>query len=259
MSATVTFLGTGNFVAPGQRYWNSFVLRSAELTILVEPSPTALPNLRRAGIGVEQLDAIVISHFHPDHTFGWPFLLFEATEIGRGRPLTVLGPPGVRAFLGEMMHLGSLEDADERAHRVLDISYLEAGDGIPLEVAGARVTPSLVEHAPSLCCFGYVIEVEGRRLGYSGDSRPCAGLDTVAGSCEMLVVECNGAHPSPMHMDVEAVKSLASRFPGTRLVVTHLGEDVDPSVLAGIHVPDDYDRVEVAAPQGPGSPIGRGA
>ena len=33
----LTFLGTGNFLAPPGRYWNSFVLDGS---VLVEPSPT---------------------------------------------------------------------------------------------------------------------------------------------------------------------------------------------------------------------------
>ena len=44
--ASLTFLGTGNFLAPG-RYWNSFVIDG---TVLVEPSPTALPHLRRCRV-----------------------------------------------------------------------------------------------------------------------------------------------------------------------------------------------------------------
>ena len=71
------FLGTGNFLAPEGRYWNSFVL---EGTVLVEPSPTALPHLRMCGLPAGRLRAVVISHFHPDHTFGWPFLLLELVE-----------------------------------------------------------------------------------------------------------------------------------------------------------------------------------
>src|SRR5438094_10376588 len=70
---SITFLGTGNYLAPG-RYWNSFVLDGI---VLVEPSPTALPHLRHCGIRAGNLEAVVISHFHPDHTFGWPFLLLE--------------------------------------------------------------------------------------------------------------------------------------------------------------------------------------
>ena len=56
----LTFLGTGNYVAPG-RYWNSFVVDG---TVLMEPSPSCLPNLRRAGIAAAAIDTIFISHFH---------------------------------------------------------------------------------------------------------------------------------------------------------------------------------------------------
>ena len=81
----LAFLGTGNFLAPLGRYWNSFVM---DESVLVEPSPTALPHLRRCGIPVEAVEVIVVSHFHADHCFGWPFLLQAAA--GRcmwwGRP-----------------------------------------------------------------------------------------------------------------------------------------------------------------------------
>jgi ribonuclease Z len=247
---TITFLGTGNFEAPG-RYWNSFVVQSPELTLLVEPSPTALPNLRRAGFAIEQLDAVVISHFHPDHTFGWPFLVFEAMNRGRTRPLSVVGPPGVEEFLASMMRLGAVEEVSARAHERLSIDYLTPEPGTPLQLlGGAHLTAHVVEHVARLTCFGYVIEVEEHRLGYSGDTHPCEGLETIAGSSETLVLECNGAHPSPTHMDVEAVRSLASRYPETRFIVTHRGGDVEPGMLPGILVPDDYDRIEVGAPRG---------
>src|SRR5215211_769702 len=67
----LTFLGTGNFSAPA-RYWNSFLIGDR---VLVEPSPAVLPNLRKAGINPRAIDVVFISHFHADHTFGWPFLL----------------------------------------------------------------------------------------------------------------------------------------------------------------------------------------
>ena len=55
MSASVVdFLGTGNFLAPG-RYWNSFVIDGS---VLVEPSPTALPNLRRCRLSVDTIDVV---------------------------------------------------------------------------------------------------------------------------------------------------------------------------------------------------------
>ena len=117
---SAVFLGTGNFLAPA-RYWNSFVLDGR---ILVEPAPTVLPHLRRCGVAAGDLDVIVISHFHADHTFGWPFLLLEVLQQGRDRPLFVVGPPDVEGFLADMMTLGGVPNIHDAAHAALDVRYV---------------------------------------------------------------------------------------------------------------------------------------
>jgi ribonuclease Z len=236
--ASLTFLGTGNFLAPG-RYWNGFVIDG---TILVEPSPTALPNLRRCGFRAEELDCVVISHFHPDHTFGWPFLLLELVERARGRRLEVVGPPGVSEYLDSMMRLGSVMEIQKNAHAELDIRYTEA-DGSWQEAGNVRLRAVEVEHVPDLRCFGYVFDRGGRLIGYSGDTRPCAGLDRLAEMCDVLVLECNGVHASKTHMDTEAVAALRDRFAHVRIVLTHLGETVASAGLTGVTIPDDFDTL----------------
>jgi ribonuclease Z len=218
--ATATFLGTGNFLAPG-RYWNSFVLDGR---VLVEPAPTALPHLRRCGIPAGDLDAVVISHFHPDHTFGWPFLLLELLVAAPDHPVSVVGPPGVEAFLDEMLRLAAVPDIASHAATLLDLRYVEV-DGT---------------------CFGYLFERDGRTVGYSGDCRPCGGLDELAGAADVLVLECNGAHPPPKaHQDPDDVRDLRRRFPAPRFVLTHLGAGLDLTGLAGTVVPEDFDVVEL--------------
>lgn len=235
---SLTFLGTGNFLAPG-RYWNSFLLDG---TVLVEPSPSALPNLRRCSVAAEEIDAVVISHFHPDHTFGWPFLLLEFMQRGRDRPLFVVGPPGVEAFLADMLRLGAVTDIHASAHAALDIRYVEI-DGSVQEAGSVRFRGIRVDHVPHLECFGYVLDRGGRRVGYSGDTSPCPGLDELAGSVDVLVLECNGRHPAPAHMDIEAVRSLRTRFPNVPFVLTHLGADVEPVDIPDVVIPSDFETL----------------
>lgn len=243
--SSATFLGTGNFLAPG-RYWNSFVLDG---TVLVEPAPAVLPHLRRCRIPVEQLDAIVISHFHPDHTFGWPFFLLEVLRQGRDRPLFVVGPTGVEAFLAEMMRLGSVADVHQAAHTNLDVRYVEASpDGTPQEAGPLQFRAFEVEHVPNLECLGYVLEgTGGRRVGYSGDTTACPGLDAITAASDVLVLECNGPHPGSTHMDAAAVRLLRTRFPNVPFVLTHLGEGVEAEVadIADVRVPADFETVEL--------------
>ena len=61
---------------------------------------------------------------------------------------------------------------------------------------------------------------------------------------DLLVLECNGRHPHKSHMDMEAVRALHARHPGTRLVLTHLGDDVGAADFdETVTVPDDFDTV----------------
>lgn len=236
--ADLTFLGTGNFLAPG-RYWNSFVLDG---TILVEPAPTALPHLRRCGISVQALEAIFISHFHPDHTFGWPFLLLELLRHRDRRPLFVVGPPEVRAFLTEMTSLSGVADVQQAVEASLDLRYVEV-DGAWQEAGPVRFRGVEVEHVPHLRCFGFLFDSAGRTIAYSGDTRPCPGLDELASASDVLVLECNGRHRWPSHMDVDAVRELRERFPRGHFVLTHLGEDVAATDFTGVIVPSDFETI----------------
>jgi len=234
---SVTFLGTGNFQAPPGRYWNSFVMDGS---ILVEPSPTVLPHLRRCGIAVGAIEVVVISHFHPDHTFGWPFLLLEMVGHPRDRPLYIVGPPAVDRFLADMMRLGGVLNVHDAAHAAMDMRYVEV-DGSWQDAGPLRFRAVEVEHVPHLRCFGFVFDRGEQMVGYSGDTRPCAGLDELAESCAVLVLECNGPHPPPaVHMDVPDVRALRERFPGVRLVFTHMGEGIDDGGIADVVVPEDF-------------------
>ena len=237
---SLTFLGTGNFLAPG-RYWNSFVVDAG---VLVEPAPTVLPHLRRCGIAAESLDVIVISHFHPDHTFGWPFLLLELLRCGRDRPLSIVGPPDVEAFLSDMMRLGSVRNVHDAAHAELDIRYVEV-DGAWQDAGPLRFRAIEVEHVPHLRCFAYLFDRGDRTIGYSGDTQPCPGLDELVGACDTAVLECNGRHPEPSHMDLDAIRSLRARFPAVPFVLTHVGPDVDPAGIADVVLPDDFETLNL--------------
>jgi ribonuclease BN (tRNA processing enzyme) len=241
----LTFLGTGNFLAPPGRYWNSFVLDD---TVLVEPSPTALPHLRRAGFAVETVEVVVVSHFHADHCFGWPFLLQAMAEHGGGLTVHVVGPPGIEAHLANMNEAGAVGSVTQMARDRLDLRFVEV-DGTWQEVGPLRFRAIEVIHVPYLRCFGYLFDRGERTVGYSGDTTPCDGLSELAREADVLVVECNGRHTPPgvptNHMDEESVRALQAAHPDLHLVLTHLGEQVDLAALSDISVPDDFDRLTV--------------
>ncbi len=242
----LTFLGTGNFVAPPGRYWNSFVMDGS---VLVEPAPTALPHLRRCGFPLEDIEVVVVSHFHADHCFGWPFLLQAFAEIGGGRTLHVVGPPGIEGHLAGLNQAGAVGSVTRMGYDNLDLCFVEV-DGSRQEAGPLRFRAVEVVHVPYLRCFGYLFDRgDGRVVAYSGDTTPCAGLTELARAADVLVVECNGRHTPPgvpsSHMDEESVRALQQAHPDVRLILTHLGEQVDTASVTGVTVPDDFECLTV--------------
>jgi ribonuclease Z len=240
----LTFLGTAGFHATAG-YWNSFLIGQR---ILVETSPSVLRNIRVAGKSLHDVDVIFISHFHADHTFGWPFVLFTSYRERRPTDLWVVGPPGIGAFLENMLKAGALDHIVGYARARPDaftLHYVEVTEQRQ-EVAGVHFRAVRVDHDPVLECFGYLIEVDGRTIGYSGDTTLCPGLREIAGGADALVTECNAHHdPSPVHLTFDDVRAIRSEFPELPLVITHRDPDVDDGGLPNIRVPEDFETVLV--------------
>ncbi len=243
MSHTIplTFLGTGNAYAR-ERDWSSFLIDGR---ILVEPAPTVLPNLRRVSVDPAAIEAVFVSHFHADHTFGWPFLLLEYVYVTRRTSdLWVAGPRGVEARLTEMVKLGAYPN-NNPSRTGFHLRWVEVDEGE--QMAGdVRFRAVRVEHAPDLDCYGFLIEYGGRTIGYSGDTRLCDGLRRIAAAADVLVLECNQGHGRiPIHMNLDDVRALRQEFPDVPFILTHVNPDVTDDDLPRTRVAADFETIEV--------------
>jgi len=220
---TFQFIGSGNAFAPGGLCWNGFV---ANGRYLFETPPQALMALNRLNINPNDLECVVISHHHGDHFLGLPFLLLHWKHLGRGRPVTIVGPRGTRALAQAI--------CDRTYPGVMDapygIDWIEAEPTRPIIVAGLQLTPVEVNHDPRLSQnLGYACTLDDRTFAYTGDSAICDGVLSLARQAEVLVSECTSrAEVIPLHMNlVDDMRKLrAALAPEATLLLTHLDADV---------------------------------
>jgi len=240
----ITFLGTGNFFAPGHD-WNSFVVDS---TILIETSPSVLPNLHKAGVDRQAIDVIFLSHFHADHSFGWPFLLLDYLVEGRVSDLLVVGPPGVEAFLNAMLKAGAIDHIVDIVRKQVGdfhLQYVEVNEQ-EQQAGPVHFRAVKVEHDPTLDCYGFLIKRDGRTLGYSGDTKLCEGLRRLASAADVLVLEASARHGDiGGHMDLNSVRTLRAAFPRLPFILTHLSADMDADGIADVCVAHDLGTLHV--------------
>ena len=106
MTSKLTFLGCGDAFSSGGRFTTCFLVDTGKLRFLIDFGVTAMAATKRADVAMDEIPLIFITHLHGDHVGGLPLLLLEAALVHkRTVPLTIAGPPGLRA------HLPRLTDA----------------------------------------------------------------------------------------------------------------------------------------------------
>jgi ribonuclease BN (tRNA processing enzyme) len=69
------FVGCGDALGSGGRYNTCFHLTGDRVNCLIDCGASSLPALKKLGIARDDIDQILITHFHGDHFAGFPFLL----------------------------------------------------------------------------------------------------------------------------------------------------------------------------------------
>jgi ribonuclease Z len=154
MDLWVTFVGTAASVPTASRGTSATLVVRGGSRVLVDCGEGTQRQLLRSGVGLVDVDAVLLTHLHGDHYLGLPGMLKTYALRGREEDLPLLGPPGLLALL-ETLHpvIGRLPFR-------LDARELEPGT--VLDLAGARWVAYPTRH--SVRSFGFAL-VEDRRPG----------------------------------------------------------------------------------------------
>lgn len=206
----------------------AYLVRCAGTSILLDLGQGAFPRLANL-LDPGALDAVLISHLHPDHFIDL-VALRHYLRWGPGHPrrVRVVGPRGLDERL-DALHAEAGFSAV-----ALDVEPIETGvQSIgSLEVASARVTHTAES-------FGFrVSSGEGPGLVYSGDCGRPEDLEPLIQPGDTLLCEVSfGPGPVPAdaaHLDGPGVGGLAARTGAGRVLLTHIlmTFDVDETIDA---------------------------
>src|ERR1700684_2327511 len=137
MDLSVFFAGTAGSVPTPRRGLPAILVRRGGDRILFDCGE-GTQRQRVSSVGLADLTEVFLTHFHTDHWLGLPGMLNTFNLRGRERPLTVHGPPGLRALMGVVARISGRPSFD------LHVVELEAGD--VQERDGYRIAPVAVAH-----------------------------------------------------------------------------------------------------------------
>jgi len=167
----------------------------------------------------EELDALLLSHWHFDHACDLLPLIYRLEAAGRVLP--VYAPADDSSALRRIA----------AGAACLDLHSVSAGDEIAL--GEVRIAFGPARHpVPGV---GFRIAAEGRILGYTGDTNTLPGLREFYRGCDLLLAD--GLFPADAwgegkpHLSAALAAELARDAGARRLVITHLNPNFSPALL----------------------------
>jgi ribonuclease BN (tRNA processing enzyme) len=224
----LTIIGSGDAFGSGGRFNTCFMLETGGRKILIDCGASSLVALKARGIDPNSIDGVILSHLHGDHFGALPFLMLDAQHLSRrGRPLTVVGPPGTKARLDtacEVFFPGSSKAPLRFALEVGEIT-----PGIPDEVLGTAVVTAEVIHNSGAPSTALRLTAEGKVLAYSGDTEWTEALIPIAAGADLFIVECyDYARELRGHMNFAKLNEKRAVLAARRIMITHM----NPTMLA---------------------------
>lgn len=194
----VTLLGT----APGppvrlNQYQTTTLVEANGEKLLFDCGRGVLFRLTQAGVPLESVSKLFITHLHSDHVVDIPDLLLTgwASRSPRKVPLQVWGPEGTVSMMDHLQKAFAFDihirrDIDEKfSPEGIKVLATDIQQGVIYESNGVKVTAFLVDHGPVKPAFGYRVDFNGHSVVLSGDTRPSDNLVQYSKGVDVLIHE----------------------------------------------------------------------
>lgn len=222
----VLFVGTSDAFSAGGRRQSAILLRVPSGSVLLDCGATTGLGLCALGIEREEIDAILVSHFHADHFGGIPLLLLAALyEDERRRPLRIAGPPGIERRVRELA--AAMGHALDGRSFGFPIHFEEMSPGRSFEIGPLRARVFATNHTPDSCPHGLLLEAGRERIAYSGDTGWFDALPREVAGSQLFICECTYRHANfEYHLNLDTLEARRNEFDCGRIVLTHLGDEM---------------------------------
>jgi ribonuclease BN (tRNA processing enzyme) len=220
----VVVLGAHGTWPPAGGATSGLLVRHEGSNLMLDVGTGTLARLQEH-VGLFDVDAVFISHSHPDHVADlYAYVLARLFSPDHPPRIPLYVAPKV---LQRFAPLLSDDSGDMKVNDVFDVREVAFGEDV--RVGPFRVATAAMRH--SVPTFGVRVEADGPVMAYSADTGPSSALVELATGANLLIAEASwqedeGVRP-PIHLTAREAGEAASRAGAGRLVLTHIRPYLD--------------------------------
>ena len=226
MSERLLLLGTGTCQLEAERAASSVLVERDDLRLVFDFGRGVAGRLAGLGLRQDDVEHVVLSHFHPDHLSDLVPYLHGAcwSPIDpRRRDLHVYGPIGLEVQLMRLLSLFGPDTLERREHfRV--VLHEVRGEEIRLTGRDGRVHDFVFGDLPPASNHGLKWTYGGKTRALTGDSSFHEQEVEFLRGVDLAVIDSG-------HLDDDELVELAVQSGARRIVCSHLYRDLDAEVL----------------------------
>ena len=202
-----------------KRLRTSAMLEVDDLRLVIDCGPDFREQMLRTG--VRQIDAILLTHEHKDHTGGLDDVrAFNFVDYPIIRVVDIYATERTAATVRKDFDYAFVED---KYRGVPEIRLHEIDGVTPFTVKGVEITPIAGRHSARFNVTGFRIG----KLAYMTDFKEIdsSELEKLKG-VEILIINALRWAPHPSHFSVEEACAIAACVKPRRTILTHLSHEI---------------------------------
>jgi len=210
--------------------------------------------LIKAGVSLDRLRYIFITHHHSDHNLEYGPLLYNAAVASQSIRIDAYGPPGLQKLTNDFFEYERfdietrlVDEGGEDPRKAIAVHEFERA-GLIMQNNDLKVTSCRVRHPPITQSYAYRFDAKDRSIVISGDTAYAPELAEFAKGADLLVHEAMylpaiekliqqnpsatrlREHLLAAHTSTEDVGRIAAQAGVKTVVLSHLVPGDDPTI-----------------------------